>query len=237
MARKKQLEFSGRIRNIILYSWRDKTCMRMMPATVKQSVATKNAAADFGKACSISKVLRKALAPLLMDYKEESMRYRFNTVLMKWLRVYDPVITASGLPFIRQFSFSKPGYLNSVRKYASANSQQPGKLIIAIPGLNLPADLPAPKNTKSVLFQIGIAGCRIDNRENIPYQSRQIEITYEPSSVPGRTIEFDITREPGSLYIAVLSIRYKIFQEDELVISEDENWRAVGVVGSWFSGR
>jgi hypothetical protein len=234
MARKKQIEFTGRIQNIILYRWRDKTCMRMMPATVKQSVATKNAAADFGKACSTSKVLRKALAPLLMDYKEEAMRYRLNTVLMKWLRVYDPVIPASGLPFIRQFSFTKPGYLNSVKKYASANWQQPGKLNIDIPALNLPADLPAPKNTKSVLLQIGIAGCRIDNRESIPYQSRQIEITYEPSCVPGRSIEFDMIREPGSLYIAVLSIRYKIFMEDELVISEDEDWMAVGVVGSWY---
>jgi hypothetical protein len=153
MARKKQIEFTGRIQNIILYRWRDNTCMRIMPATVKQSVATKNAAADFGKACSISKVLRKALAPLLMDYKEETMRYRLNTVLMKWLRVYDPVIPASDLPFIRQFSFSKPGYLNSVKKYASTDWQQPGKLIVDLHALNLPADLPAPKNTRSVLFQ------------------------------------------------------------------------------------
>jgi hypothetical protein len=55
--------------------------------------------------------------------------------------------------------------------------------------------------------------------------------------MPARSIEFDIIREAGSLYIAVLSIRYRIYYEDELVICENEDWMEVGVVGSWYGGK
>jgi hypothetical protein len=237
MANKKQMEYSGKIGNIIMYRWKNKNCIRAIPLKVKQSEATKLAAADFGKACSISRILRKSLSSLLPGYKELSLRNGFNTAVLKWLRTYDPVIPTSYVPFIRQLSLSKPGYLNSVKKYASANWQQPGKLIVDLHALNLPTDLPAPKNTKSVLIQIAIAGCRIDKPERATHELREIEFSYEPSSMPARSIEFDIIREAGSLYIAVLSIRYRIYYEDELVICENEDWMEVGVVGSWYGGK
>jgi hypothetical protein len=234
MASKKQIEFTGRISNIILYRWRDKNCMRTMPVTVRQTDATKRAATNFGRACSVSRILRKSLSPLLPDQKESVMRIGLNTALLKWLRIYDPVIPATDLPFIRLFSFSKPGWITSLKKYVSVNWETAGKVIINILGFTLPTDLAAPKNTKSVLFQLALTGCKIDTAEGIPYQSRKIDFSYIDSTIPGSSIEFDMYNEPGVLYMVVLSIRYKILMENEMVFCEDEKWMPVSVMGSCF---
>ncbi|KAA2245425.1 hypothetical protein F0L74_05545 [Chitinophaga agrisoli] len=76
-------KFIGRLDGVIGYRRNGKHCLRTMPATVRQTTATKQAAHRFGIASRQGKLIRRALAPHLDLRNDGSTTNRLNKVLVQ----------------------------------------------------------------------------------------------------------------------------------------------------------
>jgi hypothetical protein len=228
MAGKDITAYTGRLRNLVFYRWKNKNCIRTTPSKIRQTEPTKRLAGIFGKAVRISKFIRAALADILPDHKESKMKLRFNNALYQWLRFYqhrEPCMSH----FIKGFSFTQktlPNYL--VKKIAVKWFEN--KVRITLPELAVPADLPVPKGTESVELKFVLAGCNIESLKPVSPKFDQIEFNCA-SSLPSKVIEFDILATTETLLMVIISVRYKLPDENRWRMVEDEKRRMVEVIG------
>lgn len=230
MASKDINDYTGRLRNLVFYRWKNKKCIRTIPPQVKQTEATKKMAGLFGKASKIGKFLRLSLGDMLPDPKDTRMRLKFCNAIFKWLRYYQPG-DESANQLLNGFSFTENIIpLQLLRKIHV--EWLDGKVRISMDALNLPDDLPAPRNTKTVELKFGLVGCEIEKMMPPQAKSKRIEFNYESSIIEDTFIVFDIAKEKGILFIIVLSAKYKVMKESD--ISDVPRWYSVGFVDCCF---
>ena len=231
MAGKNINHFTGRIRNLVFYKWKNKNCVRTIPSRIKQTEATKRVGECFGKAATMSKCIRTSLIDILPDHKESVMRLRFNNALYQWLRFYQRG-DASVNHFINRFSFTEKGIPMQFIKKLSVQWMN-DKVMITIPAFDITADLPAPRSTKAVELKFVLVGCDTKIPKPVPPLYAQVELDYT-SSVAPMTIEFETPITGETLFIIVLSIRFKQNGENGLKHFEEEKWRMIGVLDSCY---
>ena len=79
--------FGGLVGNVV-FRYRDgKQIVQSRPTNVKQTVATKNSASEFGKCSSWAKQLRKNLAPLLVGLTDGYMYQRFTAAVYNTIKL------------------------------------------------------------------------------------------------------------------------------------------------------
>ncbi|UYQ91096.1 hypothetical protein MKQ68_13435 [Chitinophaga horti] len=78
--------FTGKLGNVIGYNYRGKSCMRSMPAFVKQTTATRQAARDFGTASRCARILRHALENVADLTYDTTFGNRLNRAMGEVLR-------------------------------------------------------------------------------------------------------------------------------------------------------
>lgn len=235
MARKDKTVFKGRIRNLIYYNWKNKQCIRTIPATVRQTDATKRLAALFGKAVTISKLIRASLADVLPDHKERNMRLRFNNAIYQWLRFYQPGESTSPLHFINRFSFTEKPLPANLLKKVAVNWKE-GKVEVRISPLDLPVDLPAPKGTKAVELGFVLVGCNVEKLKPVALKSKIVEHNYQTSRNE-TSFNFYLSSQTQTLFLLLVSARFKFLLANQAFDLNDINWQIWDVGGSFFYHR
>ncbi|KAA2243812.1 hypothetical protein F0L74_15160 [Chitinophaga agrisoli] len=76
------IKFTGKLGNLIGYRRNGKHCLRTMPETVRQTVATRQAAARFGVASRKGKLIRRAIVPRLDIRCNGTLVNRLNRALI-----------------------------------------------------------------------------------------------------------------------------------------------------------
>jgi hypothetical protein len=236
MASQKNNVLSGMVGNVIFYEFRGVQCIRVRPARVKQSKATKISAGQFGQASRISRLLRSGFHELLADTKEKNMMYRLNKVLLQWLRNGNPANSAQGFSFIDQFQFNeKTSLAEKLKLPLTLDWEQPGKIIVNIPKLLPSRDIAAPAGTGTVQWQIAAVSCTIADRSELAgYSVRTIDITYNDNLVPANKIELPIVLKAGHLTVVSLALKYKVVKNGNSILVNDARWLPVGIIGTKF---
>src|SRR4051812_182201 len=113
---------SGRLGNQVYYYRKDKKnrkqyLVRRAPETVKQSTATKRAAADFGIASKSSSLIRNALHEHTQHCYDNTLHYRLNAIMGKILRADGQrMVTAANMQSLTNFQFNKASCIDQLLK-------------------------------------------------------------------------------------------------------------------------
>jgi hypothetical protein len=106
------LKYSGKLGNQVGYRRGKHYFIRQAPAVVKQTAATKKAAADFGTASKGSRIIRHALQESLQYCYDSSLNIRLNKVLGEIVRadtqhpVGQRILTADHMKQLQGFQFN-----------------------------------------------------------------------------------------------------------------------------------
>ncbi|MCK7555591.1 hypothetical protein MKQ70_11440 [Chitinophaga sedimenti] len=76
------IKFSGGLDDMIGYRVKGQIRLRRKPDKVKQTLATKRAAKDFGSASRTSAILRHGIAKEITHYHDDSFLNRLNTAMI-----------------------------------------------------------------------------------------------------------------------------------------------------------
>jgi hypothetical protein len=107
------LRYSGKLGNQIGYRKGKHCFIRQAPAVVRQTTATKKAAADFGTASKGSRIIRHALRESLQHCYDPSLNIRLNKVLGEIVRADTQhaagqrIITADNMQHLQGFRFNE----------------------------------------------------------------------------------------------------------------------------------
>jgi hypothetical protein len=107
------LQYSGKLGNQIGYRKGKHCFIRQAPAVVRQTTATKKAAADFGTASKGSRVIRHALQESLQHCYDPSLNIRLNKALGEIVRADvqhaagQRIITADNMQHLQGFQFNE----------------------------------------------------------------------------------------------------------------------------------
>ena len=230
MALQKTVFVTGKLANIIFYEFRGTPCGRTMPAKVRQTKATKASAKQFGKAATLSKLLRQLLTPVLPDPLNKKMMYRLNATLAKWLRSDK---SNAGLSHLEGFEFNVEALIKEiVRKSISIDWTTKGKVILKMPDLVPVRDIAAPFNTRELHWQIMVVSITHKERPSIrnSYTS-SINMAYdsEPRAAENLSIPFIINS--GDLTVVAVALQYTSERKGELVIVGDKRWKPANILG------
>jgi len=232
MALQKTVFVTGKLANIIFYEFRGTPCGRTMPAKVRQTKATKASARQFGKAATLSKLLRQLLTPVLPDPLNKKMMYRLNATLAKWLRRDK---SNAGLSHLEGFEFNMEALLKEkVRKSLSIDWTTKGKVILKMPELVPVRDIAAPVNTRELHWQIMVASIshnKIPTVRNSYTNSINMVYYNEPRAAENLSMPFVINS--GDLAVVAVALQYTSERKGDLVIVDDNRWKPAMILGSY----
>ena len=99
---------SGRLENVVFYKRSGGFFARSMPASVKQSDATKMRSRNFGIASSAGKTLRSLLMPVIFFPKDRKMQGRFAVAIAQWLKLsnIETLPATNDIPYVNDFQFN-----------------------------------------------------------------------------------------------------------------------------------
>jgi hypothetical protein len=230
MARKPKIFVSGTVGDITFYEVDGKLRGRAYQKNVKQNKRTKRAAGCFGGGSSISKQLRIDLKPVLWDHNDKEFRYDMQKAISNWLRL-GKMTKGADLDYIGSFEFNKLDYVHpNLKRKIKTDWSKKGKVSVTLPALNPLRDLGAPYTAEAIELKLMIAGCDVEERMSSGKALVKWEHAYEDTIVAENTVDLKIDLQPGSMYIIVLALKYKV----KGLLLKDKKRLPVDVIGSYF---
>jgi hypothetical protein len=235
---------SGRVGNVIYYTYRGKPCCRSVPSHVRQTTATKQRATEFGVAVRLSYLVRKYFKSILPDEKDKRMLYGLNNAALQWFRtsnLNEDTFTTNNF-FIDQFQFNAEALLPAlVKRQVITDFSQPNGIAVLIPGLMPGKDIVAPAGTKNIYWQIGVTKVRINFKEfrcsvgtTKDMLKKVIEIPYSDQPLPAQQITFPYRLSKSALTVVALCLRYETEVKGKLQMVTDKRWLPGSIIGSCF---
>lgn len=226
------VQISGRIQNVIFYKRGDKYYNRAMPATVKQTIATKKSASVFGKAAKMGKWLREQLVTTIPFPADNNMQTRLVSALLQWLRSdYVAAVTCDHIPMLSSFSFTPA---DTVRKRWRVNMQvtHSGEdmLQLIIPAFVPSKSMQAPAGTVLVTCKIAAAVCNASTGLAMGSFSTSIDYEYNDIEVPEQIINLPVPTSAGSLALTTMYLEYYSTKNNRMQLTTKKAFIPAGVV-------
>jgi hypothetical protein len=238
MARMDSIILRGATGPLIFYEYRGKQVSRSRPERVKQTKATRAKALLFGKAVRISAALRIQLFKLVPESEVKPAMYALNTALLKWLATDERSARGlkSGLSYLEDLQFNQSTSMQiRVQAPFITDWSQPGKVTVEIPAMLVGGTRHTPANTVAFLWEIGIAGCAVDNPyQEIAHYATSVETAFEGKDIPAQIVELPFSLIPGGIHLVVIALKYIIDTKGKRGHRIEKQWLPVGVVGSCF---
>lgn len=200
-----QLQFTGRLGNLIGYKRNGEYFVRCMPAEVHQTPATRKSSRKFGIASSKGALIRKALAPHLNIIGDSARVSRLNQTLI-----------SSGLQGLKKYQFNRYTGLNNFLSIVPVLSKDN---ILQIPAQTL---FEVPKATSLELKLIAVK-IDFDSRRITGSASKSLSIDL---SKPFEGCNLDASVKGKGTLILVLQIM--IYQGDVLTL--DRRYKAADII-------
>ena len=228
--------FSGKIANVVGYQLLDKQRIRIAPGKIRQTRATKNSAALFGRASRMAKILRHSLENVIPNPIDNNMHTRLNAAFLKWLRDNGTAVpdTADHLMFVEGFQFTEEGYTLAQRFRVQMSVTNPSEGLVQ---MEMPSFIPsksiyAPGGTASVQCNIIAVNCLIEKPNVVGSNSAQLSFDYNGNSVDAQTISLNLPTPPGSLLVTAVSLKYMIPTTTGLKASTAKGYQPAAIVSA-----
>ncbi|MEO7490158.1 MAG: hypothetical protein ABIU77_23780, partial [Ferruginibacter sp.] len=157
---------TGKINNIVFYQRLGTYIARTVPATVKQSAATRVRSKNFGIAAAAGSSLRCSLQQALPFPKNKIMQSRFSGAIALWLGRNDTgsLPPQTSLPFISEFSFNEATGIKERWKLPLTVTKVDEQLLqLQIPAFTLTQVIAAPAHTDMIACRIIAASCNLQS--------------------------------------------------------------------------
>jgi hypothetical protein len=198
--------YTGRVEDLIYYERLGDFLIRTVQ---KQTMRTKRAARQFGRASSLAKDLRTLLATIIPDTRDKQMQNRLTVAMRHFLAeadksaVIDPQNNhLAGFQFAADSALSRCLLFNF-----DVFESQDGEISLGIPAINPVEAIAAPPGTSKAEIRFMAARLHPDN--NMSYSGQAvIEVPYNDGMIASQNIELETGSEPGSIMIVAASLRY-----------------------------
>jgi hypothetical protein len=230
MAKQEAIFTNGRIGNVIFYRWKGMGCARTAPRRIKQTKATKQSAADFGRAVQLSKYLRASLSPAFPHNMKQVIMYKLNAALLSWLRQEKPI--AENISFVGLEFNDKSLFSERFRKELLVDFDTKGKVMIAVPRLKIPDDIVAPSHTVSVKLNIAVAGCMLQLPQHTDAAYVSINIPYKDGWTDVIKKELKFNCKAGSINVVAVSLHYITKKDGQELEIFDDRWTPVTILAA-----
>lgn len=218
--------FTGTFKNVIGYRVGDKSFFRSMPEKVRQSVATKRASRDFGKASTYSRLLRQALHKTMDLPQDRFLANRLNRSLAQVLRADktnkpgNKTILPEHLPMLEGFAFNRERRIDGVLIGIEANIEEQEDISISIPAIT------SIKHTRNTTH-IEIKAIAISANFTKHTTSEAIIINVRKSFEP---LQLTIPRPGHEATLIILQVRAFQEEEGELKPLADKKYCAADII-------
>jgi hypothetical protein len=242
MAIIKNGKLSGLVGNVVSYTANGREIYRARPKRKpKQSKATKARALEFGNIKRLSSRLRFGLWDLLPDYRAKSVMFPMDAAVRRW---YNECYLREGAErsdpsFFQQLqlnSEASPFAKTWLGTEPAVDWSKQDRITLHIPTISK-EKMFLPNHATDIRFTFLVAGAPMNDPYRITlaqhWTSNQIiEKTLGPKEIESFSMEInDLERRPDSLYLAWLFLSFK--RNKQWI--EEEKWKPVVVVGSWFT--
>jgi hypothetical protein len=205
----------------------------MRPARVRQTKATKESAKLFGKAVTITKILRRRLSSLL-DPDDRAIINCMNKAVLKSVRSGE----LQKDQFNGRLSFLHGLDLNEATSFESRFKKQlvtdftgDGKIILSVSRLNIAEDISAPSNAASAILRIAVASSGFDDPLMLPGYNTQLRISLRQKNLPAQKIVVPFAPRKDHITIIAASLQYSADEENNLVIAKKQ-WLPVALIAA-----
>jgi hypothetical protein len=206
-------KISGIVANVIFYSSHGKDFVRSAPGTngVKQTKATKNSAAAFGRASALAHPLLNELAAELNFKMLRSNRGKVISAANKWL-AGQTSSTTSSLPILPPVELNDQVSLEeSLKAPIELTLAGDNTVTVSIGPFNPKTAVKAPRQTyrielKAVLVTSVKGKGRKEVQQHYPVTT---EIAYDNTEVPVQNISFPVQPVAGTTLMIGLAVSFK----------------------------
>ena len=222
------MNFSGRVANLIYYKMYGKTFVRAAPVRVRQTKATKASGLSFGLASRLGSAIRNQLFTVIPDPKDHQMQVRLVSAVYQRLKAAggNPAGLADRPDLIKGFSFiEKTRYFRHRWKVGiQVINPSSGLVQVKIPAF-IPADvMEAPKDTTSVTCKFAAGVSDVKTGMSLGSAAFEFNLTYNNEPVAEQTISFKLPTPEGSLIVTGASLQYKINNGRYMMINTNKNF-------------
>lgn len=207
MTNPKGTKISRRNDNLIFYKWQEIDCVRTFPAQVRQTDATKEAAKNFGKVSSRSKILRNLLAPLISDPKNKDMQVRLKKALLKSLLSTSKTKTLDH-PLLG-FRFNQSSELKAHLKFdLNITEQAGGKINIEMPVTSPRDSIEAPAGTSMIELHFIAVYFSFENDRCFSMPGF-VNIPYSNDLYPAQSVVLKAKSEASGIMVVAVALRFR----------------------------
>jgi hypothetical protein len=211
MARELNMQFSGRIGPLIGCLRDGKYYYRSRPGKVRQTKATKASSSIFALASMAGRIMRLYLQHSIPNPKDIQMQRRLVGSISNWLRLAkgQPMQPTTDIPFVNHFEFNPAKPLDYAwRLCPGFMVTGPGMAQLQVPAFVPVETIKAPANTKHIQVCISAVALRLDSYSSFGTESLTIDLAYNDTAQPARSIALQLQTEPGNILIAAIQLRY-----------------------------
>jgi hypothetical protein len=182
-----------------------------MPATVKQSDATKIRSRNFGIASSAGKALRSLLTPVIPFPKDRKMQGRFAGTIAQWLKLsnIETLPATNDIPYVNRFRFDDNASIAERCKIPITVTHPSANLMeVSIPAFIPTTSISAPAHTESVALTVTAASCKLKVGEALGSFTTTINIPYNDMLRNAQVISLPVPTDAGTVVITAASLIY-----------------------------
>lgn len=226
----------GLVGNLVVRKGKNKQIVQTVPASVKQTIATKKASGVFGKGSKLAGAIRQNLDIIINKNYDSEMINRFNapvtTVLRQCYNAETEKFDFREDSFERLAGFefnSKSLVINSLwvkpEMRFSANT-----LTILIPEIKIPGQLKFP--ARANVCELGITLSQIALKEGLQNspQFLKVELHKEQEVIPAHEFTFEV--QDGICCVAGIGLNYYSLQNNMKTELNSKTFNPAAVIGA-----
>ena len=213
-------------------------CVRRVPAEVRQSAATKAAAADLGTKSRSASLIKNAFGPLIGSNKDKRMWSRLLTAVGKVMEADTSdakgkrCVPHGNLDFLAGFQFNAEAETGKVLKVQpEADFSQAGKAGFRLPELVPQRDMRVPKGADTVVISCQAAVLDFAEFSSEVSAAGEIIIPYTDALYPARYLQFDYEAEAGNAAILAFAVNFFKKNGNFLMPVVDNRFQAAVIAG------
>jgi hypothetical protein len=213
MAKKLNMQFSGRIGPLVGVLRGGEYHYRSRPAKVRQTKATKASSSIFALASKAGKIMRQHLHSSIPNPKDLNMQRNLVGQICNWLRLSRgaPPQSTTEIPFVNHFNFNPVKPLEETWRMPLYFIQtSPGLTQLQIPAFIPVKAIKAPAHTIQIELCISTVALRLDNDNCFGNENHTITIPYNNTPQPAKEIVLPLQTDSGNILIAAIQLNYTV---------------------------
>lgn len=226
----------GKVGSVIYRRWRGLNLIQGRPKHMKQSIATKAAAAEFGLASTTSANIRKSLS-LFYKVPDKTMGTRLNKEVLRAIQAcstkerLDRDFHDADLSLLKGFEFNEHAPLSTVLPVSpQLVMDNQGLAKVSVPAFSPTAIRHAGESSKVWRYRLRIVALAYNFREEY---ADVLAVHDQVIPRRGITIDWELSQKPspGSILLIGMALYAEQGHEDDRLLLNAENWSPACILG------